>query len=148
MTDRRMTKLLWSTWTWIFVALGSIAYAQNSLPRMSERNLRRVATFIVAPQFPEEDIRMHKIGVVVAEIKVDEKGKLSKITILEAPSDTIAVSLSKALSQWRFAAGTVNGQPSGAVGKVTYYFVFQQGKPVVLSPEEAPYLGPLPSNGQ
>ena len=141
-------KKSWAELAGILVVLLAVIDAQQITPRLSERNLRRDATAISVPRYPDEDVKAHKAGVAVAEIAVDEKGKVKAVRMLEAPSNTIAAAMSQALLEWKFAGGAINGNPSGIVGKVTYYFVFQHGKPVVLSPEDAPYLGPLPKDGK
>ena len=114
----------------------------KSLPRMSESGLRNMAKSITKPEFPPEAIQLRQTGVAVAKMTIDENGKVAKVEILEAPSQSIATSVLTALSEWHFDPATMNGQPTGFTGKVTHYFVFQKGLPVVLSPAEAPYLGP------
>jgi TonB family protein len=114
----------------------------SSLPKMSESGLRSMAKSIVKPEFPPEAIHLRQTGVAVAKMTVDENGKVAKVEILEAPSKSIGTSVLTALLGWHFDPSAMNGQPTGFTGKVTYYFVFQKGLPVVLSPAEAAYLGP------
>jgi outer membrane biosynthesis protein TonB len=113
----------------------------TSLPRFSERSLRKITDTTVVPLYPQDAITARHIGIAVALVTVTEKGVVSKVEVLEAPSPSIGGSLSDALSQWRFKTAIIDGHPTGYTGKVTYYFVFQNGKPVVLSPDQAPYIG-------
>ncbi|HLJ27848.1 MAG TPA: energy transducer TonB [Candidatus Angelobacter sp.] len=117
----------------------------TSLPRFSGRNLRTITETIVVPLYPKDAITNRLTGVAVALVTVTEKGVVSRVEVLEAPSLSIGTSLSDALSQWRFKTAANDGHPTGYTGKVTYYFVFQTGTPAVLSPNEAPYIGRWPA---
>ena len=117
----------------------------TKLSRFSGRNLRTITETTVVPLYPQDAIKARQTGVAVALVTVTEKGVVSKVEVLEAPSTSIGGSLSDALSQWRFKTATIDGHQTGYTGKVTYYFVFQDGKPVVLSPDQAPYIGHWPS---
>ena len=126
----------------VLTFLSGLVYSQSpSPPRMSEKSLRKIAKATTKPLFPEDAIRQRQTGVAVAKMTIDESGSVFKVEVLEAPNETIGASLTKALLEWRFEPNEINGRPTKLTGKVTYYFVFQNGKPVVLSPDEAPYLG-------
>ncbi|HEY6249998.1 MAG TPA: TonB family protein [Candidatus Angelobacter sp.] len=113
----------------------------TSLPRFSGHDLRKITEATVPPLYPDDAVKARQTGVAVALVTVTAKGDVSKVDVLEAPSSSIGTSLSDALSQWRFKTATSSGRPTGYTGKVTYYFVFQHGKAVVLNPDEAPYIG-------
>ena len=117
----------------------------TSSARFSGRSLRTITETTVVPLYPQDAITAHRTGVAVALVTVTEKGVVSKVEVLEAPSPSIGASLSDALSQWRFKTATIDGHQTGYTGKVTYYFVFQNGKPAVLSPDQAPYIGRWPA---
>ena len=118
------------------------AHSQTaSLPRFSGHDLRKITETTVRPEFPQEAIKAGKTGVAVAMVTVNETGIVTGVEVLEAPAPSIAQAVSQALSQWRFKTATSNGRTTGYTGKVTYYFVFQQGKAVVLDPDQTPYLG-------
>jgi TonB family protein len=109
--------------------------------KISESGLRRLANRVVLPEFPRDAIRARKTGVAVAVLDIDERGAVIKIETLEAPSPSIGAALSRALLQWSFTPPVSEGVPMKMHGKLTFYFLFQHGKPVVLSPDEAPFVG-------
>lgn len=128
------------------IIVSAPGYSQTAkLPRFSGRSLRTITETTVVPLYPQDAIKARQTGVAVALVTVTEKGVVSKVEVLEAPSPSIGGSLSDALSQWRFKTATVDGHVTGYTGKVTYYFLFQNGKPAVLSPDQAPYIGHWPT---
>jgi hypothetical protein len=97
--------------------------------RIAAPTLRRLATHIVVPEYPKEDITAKMTGIAVAELCVPAGA-------------TIA---SPALAQWRFKPITSMPNSTDYVSyasKVIYYFVEQNGQFVVLSPAESFYVGP------
>ena len=120
----------------------------TSSARFSGRSLRTITETTVAPLYPQDAITARRTGVAVALVTVTEKGVVSKVEVLEAPTPSIGASLSDALSQWRFKTATIDGHATGYTGKVTYYFVFQNGKPAVLDPNQAPYIGRWPTKAR
>ena len=109
--------------------------------RISELRLRKLARKVVLPEFPPDAIRARKAGVAVAVLDIDEHGTVVRVETLEAPSPSIGTALSQALSHWSFTPPVLEGVPMKMHGKLTFYFLFQGGKAVVLSPEEAPFVG-------
>jgi len=113
-----------------------------------ERFLRMKATKVIRPDYPEDAIRAHKTGVAVAQIWLNQGGGVSKVEVLEAPCESIANSLRRAVTQWRFEAFTDNnGQPIVVSGKLTFYFQITNGKGTVLDPADTGYVGHWPEKG-
>lgn len=54
--------------------------------------------------------------------------------------------MTQALRQWRFTPSILkrSKEAVGWQGKVTYYFVIENGKGVVYAPKDAPYVGRWP----
>jgi hypothetical protein len=73
--------------------------------------------------------------VAVSQIVIDPEGRLMDVSILEAPSPAIESSVMTALKQWTFA-GNFSGYTQISA-KLTFYFIFKDNIPVVLSPEQA-----------
>ena len=109
--------------------------------KISESGLRRLANKVVLPEFPRDAIRARKAGVAVAFLDINERGAVVKVETLEAPSPSIGAALSRALSHWSFTPPLAEDIPMKMHGKLTFYFLFQNGKPVVLRPDEAPFVG-------
>jgi TonB family protein len=103
----------------------------------SEGVLRKMATQKVKPEFPDDARRSHKTGVAVVEVKLSHvTGTVASVRLLESPSASIGDSVLHALSQWKFAS--IKGSRADLAAKLTFYFMVQKGKAVVLDPSEAP----------
>ncbi|MGO9097698.1 MAG: energy transducer TonB [Bryobacteraceae bacterium] len=123
-------------------SLGPAQEASNpGAARVSESSFRHAATNIVVPVYPLEAVRSGVHGVAVADVQIDETGAVSRVQVLEAPSPSIGRAMISALSKWRLPPTTISGRPTVLLGKVTYYFFIEKGRPKVASPAEAPYLG-------
>lgn len=128
--------------TVLLMGSASVAHSQAPpLPKLSELDFRSAASVTATPVFPEDAYKAHKTGVAVALVSTDPQGTVIKVEVLESPSPSIAHALTDALEKWRFVHGTMEGRPTGILGKITYYFLIQEGRPVVLSPENAPFVG-------
>ena len=118
---------------------------QSSTIRMSESSIRRLATETPRPEYPEASLAAKRDGVAVAAIASELDGRISSVTILEAPDEAIGSAVSAALRQWVVDAVTVAGRSErfGVRGKVTFYFRVVDGRGRVFHPEEMPG-GPKP----
>jgi TonB family protein len=104
--------------------------------RIGESQLRALLIHEVRPDFPTDALGKHASGVSVAQIDVGADGSVIHIEVLQAPTESMAAAMKRALNQWKFRPDTVNGVPIGVLGKITYYFVIDQGKGKVLAPSE------------
>lgn len=112
--------------------------------RVAEASLRSFAVSRVLPAFPGDAIAKRATGVGVARVEVDERGAVSRVDVLTAPTRSIEQAIERAVKQWRFSPVTLGGRPYRVSGKVTFYFVMERGRGVVLNPEGAGYLGQWP----
>jgi TonB family protein len=78
-----------------------------------ETYLRKRATKIVTPGFPEQAKKRGATGVVVAQLDVNEQGQVAQVMILEAPDQLIKEAVVKAVEQWRFNPPTIGGNSIG-----------------------------------
>lgn len=103
-----------------------------------EATFRRWAIHSVVPTYPANAARAHQSGIAVAEVRVDETGKISSVELLEAASPTIGEALLEAINQWQFKPVTQDTTKEAVkyTGKLTYYFQIINGKPKVLAPTE------------
>ena len=124
------------------LALAVASSGQTLSGRTSEKLLRLHIINGPAPLFPLDALRNRQHGVVVAQIDVDPMGHISAVRILEAPTPSMAESVSKALPPWQFRAFTSSaGQGMSMSGKLTFYFEIENRKGVVLNPSETGYVG-------
>jgi TonB family protein len=108
----------------------------------SEATLRRIATKTILPSFPDDAARDNKTGVAVSEIQIDTGGHVSVVKVLEAPSPSIAESVSTALQKWEFRPLLDSDRkPVLLSGKITFYFEKVSGVPHVYDPIAIGYVG-------
>jgi TonB family protein len=115
----------------------------------SEQVLRAHATKVVRPAFPADASRHQQTGVAVAEVHLNPAGLVSQVEILEAPTPSIAQSVSEAVAQWQFTPFTMSsGEPMLLSAKLTFYFEMKGGKGVVLNPADTGYVGKWPETSR
>jgi len=103
---------------------------------INEVTLRRSAIRKVMPVFPKEAIKANAQGVAVAQIRLDEKGEVSFAEILQAPHESIAKATADAVRNWAFYFNfTKDEKPICLKGKLTFYFVVENGTPLVRDPK-------------
>jgi outer membrane biosynthesis protein TonB len=124
-----------------------ILFAQTSSPAQGnawtmESILRKSATRTVKPSYPRSAALKGNTGVAVARVYVALDGHVSYTLVLEAPSEDIAAAVVAAVGQWQFDPDVLTGgHPLALSGLLTFYFETARGKPVVLDPSEAKYVG-------
>jgi len=120
--------------------------ANTTIP--GEFRLREHAIKSDLPVFPDDAIRDKKTGVAVAIVEVDTAGRVSEVTVLEAPAPSIEEALVRTLKLWRFKPFQLeNGTPTRVRSKLTFYFVIQNNsRPAVYNSANAPYVGRWPEN--
>jgi len=135
---------------WIALALSaSTSFVaegwQANVIRTAESGIRRLATQKPSPVYPPASIAQKRTGVAVATIVSQPDGRVTTVTVLEAPDDATGAAVREALLKWVIAPMTVMGrtEPYGVSGRVTFYFRIEKGQGRVLSPEEMPG-GPMP----
>lgn len=106
--------------------------------RVGEDGMRKSASRIVMPGYPEEALHKAQQGVAVVEVQYDGKGDVTQVAILEAPANSISEALVKALKQWKFVPSkTKDGKLVSIRGKLTFYFrIDKDGKGRVENPKQ------------
>jgi TonB family protein len=103
---------------------------------VSEVALRRLAIRKVIPVFPEDAIKAKAQGVAVANVRLDERGEISAVEILQAPHESIARATADAVRNWAFYFDLKKEKkPLCISGKLTFYFVVENGTPSVRDPK-------------
>jgi TonB family protein len=120
------------------VALSSCATPAKACKegQFLEATIRRMAKVQVAPIFPSEAKKANASGVAVLEVHLDPKGKLKSIDVLQAPHESIAEAVTTAVKQWVFElAPNSEDTPVCYNGKLTFYFVLENGNGFVRDPK-------------
>ncbi len=99
--------------------------------RRGEGAFRQGATERVMPVFPAAALERRSAGVVVLQVTAEPNGHVGDVVVLETPDSDIGTAARAAALEWRFpmAARTVQG-------KLTFYFVIENGRGVVRNPEQ------------
>jgi TonB family protein len=100
-----------------------------------EASIRDYAVRKVLPAFPAEAANASVSGVAVAKVRIDEKGTLSSVEILQAPHPSIAQATMDAVKQWQFKFYENDVAPECFNSKLTFYFVIEDGKAFVRDPK-------------
>lgn len=103
--------------------------------RLEEQALRKRARKILMPRFPEDAKKRGVTGTSVAEVEIDETGKVASVRVVQAPDELIKVALTDAINQWRFRPLTIEGAPVRIIGKLTFHYVIDRGKASVENPK-------------
>lgn len=113
--------------------------SQGDLPiRVGEDGIRKSASKIVMPLYPEDAKKKRQQGPAIVEVQYDGNGDVTDVVVLEAPATSIGDAVSKAVWQWRFVPSKdQHGKPVNIRGKLTFYFSFDsEGKPRVENPKQ------------
>jgi TonB family protein len=81
-------------------------------------------------------------GVAVVLVRTDKTGLVREVDVLEAPTPSIGVAVTTAVSKWKFKPNATMTVARRTLIKLTFYFVLAGNDGHVLSPSEAPYVGP------
>jgi outer membrane biosynthesis protein TonB len=128
------------------VASNSALAQEQAYGRLSEKSIRSHQVIKGDPPiYPDDALREKKSGVAVVEILIDDAAHITKITVWEAPTKSIAEAVRKAVSGWQFSRLALKGESKGRSysGKLTFYFVIESGTGKVYDPDEAPFVGHL-----
>jgi TonB family protein len=106
--------------------------------------LRQFAINSVRPEYPEDSLREKRTGVAVVKVYLGPDGHVNGVEVLEAPTPSIASSVSRAAAQWQFKPFDSDGKKYSVWGKLTFYFEIKKGKGYVLDPADAGYVGRWP----
>ena len=112
---------------------------QNELPiRVGEDGMRKSASHVVMPSYPEDAVKRRQQGVAVVEVEYDAKGDVVSSSILEAPSKSIGDAVLGAVKQWKFVPSKKqDGTAVSVRGKLTFYFeIDKEGKGRVQNPKQ------------
>ena len=113
----------------------TLADDQN-LVQVPEAVLRKLATRIIMPVYPVNSKNQGNKGVAVVQLRLNEKGVLTYVEVLEAPDQEIAEAVNKAIKQWKFKVVYVDDKPRPVEGKLTFYFVINEGIARVENPRK------------
>ena len=108
---------------------------QERVVRVGEDGIRKSAKTSVMPVYPKASKNRAK-GVAVAELQYNGKGVVSEVSVLESPDRYTGQAVSNALWKWTFTPSKLNGKPVSIRGKLTFYFVVENGIGKVQNPKQ------------
>lgn len=76
----------------------------------------------VDPRYPAALVKLRREGVVVVECVIDRDGRIREARSLSGPHPALEESALEAVRRWRFAPGTLNGEPVDVVFVLTVNF--------------------------
>jgi TonB family protein len=74
------------------------------------------------PKYPPELRKIGTSGFVIAELVIDEGGKVRNVAIHESPADELSAAATEAIEQWTFEPATKDGKPVAVSYSVTLEF--------------------------
>ncbi len=106
--------------------------------RVGEDGIRKSASKIVMPNYPQDALNKRQQGVAVVEVQYDGQGNVSDVSVLEAPTNSIGEAVVVAVKQWKFTPSKKkDGTPVSIRGKLTFYFeIDKAGKAIVKNPKQ------------
>ena len=81
----------------------------------------------VAPVYPDADKRNHTSGTVHLHAEIGTDGRIHRLTVLDAPSATLAVSALAAVRQWVYKPYLLNGLPTSVDTTITVNYALGPG---------------------
>ena len=109
------------------VLSAACAYDWEQAGQYGEPGMWSVVKTFELPAYPAASLTKSSQGVTVSEVRVDEKGAVVDVIVLEAPDDAIKQSVRNTLRRWRFEPTVVEGKPIRVRGKITVYFSIKDG---------------------
>jgi TonB family protein len=100
----------------------------------SEWAFRLNATRRVVPEYPAEALRAGAQGAVVLSLYHDGEGNASQIKVLQSPHPAISDAATEAAKQWKWRKFVSGGIARPVRGKLTFYFVIEDGEGRVENP--------------
>ena len=76
----------------------------------------------VEPRYPAAMVKMRREGIVIVECIIDRRGAIREARPLRSPHPLLEAAAVEAVRQWRFAPGTLNGNPVDVVFVLTVRF--------------------------
>ncbi len=93
-----------------------------------------MATETHLPSYPEDSKKDQISGVVVVELRLNEENKIDLVKVLEAPAKSMAEAAKVAVWRWKFPPPLPNDTRICMTGKLTFYFVIENGNAHVRNP--------------
>ncbi len=110
---------------------------QPSEAKVPESVFRKLISKFVMPIYPEGARKRGEQGVAVASVQLSEEGTLIDVQMLEAPSGEIENAVMNAIRQCKFNAARTDDGPMRIHGKLTFYFVIENGRGIVKNPKKS-----------
>ena len=85
--------------------------------------LWREASFRCIPEYPPSSVNLGHAGLAVVELDIRQDGTVERLSVLQAPDESIRESVRRCASQFRAAPKTLGRANRIRRGKLYFYFV-------------------------
>ena len=103
---------------------------------ISEANFRKLSIREYTPNYPDESRRHGNAGVAVVSVVLKADGRVSAVSLLEAPDKAIGREVVRTARQWVFQQQVAGTSDRPREGRLTFYFRLVDGRGTVLNPEQ------------
>lgn len=110
--------------------------APQSVARVPEGVVRKAAKTTIKPTYPASSKKRGTQGLAVVLVEINEAGKVTDVSVVEAPDEEIGKSVMSAVRGWEFSQLTADGKPIKLRGKLSFYFSIRDGKGYVSDPKK------------
>jgi protein TonB len=76
----------------------------------------------VEPEYTDIARNARVAGVVIVEATIDKNGNVDRVRVIKGLPMGLAESAERAVRQWKFKPGTLNGQPVDVIFNLTVNF--------------------------
>lgn len=124
----------------VAIAWATTCLAQAPAARLPEyttheASFRRMATARTVPLYPIDAVARGITGVVVVEATAGPDRRVESVEVLQSPDEALSAATRSAVSKWTLPSVPT---PSLLRAKLTFYFQIQNGKGMVLNPDQVP----------
>jgi rhodanese-related sulfurtransferase len=123
----------------IVASADGLARSEDPLIKIGAAALIGRATSEIRPAYPEAALKRRTQGVVVCNVRVGVTGKTRSVDIVQTPDRDIGEALRAALMGVTFSrmlTDPTTGRPAELQAKLFWYFVIENGRGLVMTPEE------------
>jgi len=92
----------------------------------------------VNPVYPDEAKEKKLEGIVVLNVRIDTRGKVSKVMVLKSKHEILSDAAMEAIKQWQWEPIIVDGKPRDTVLTVTVRFTLDPNPPKPPPPPKPP----------
>jgi hypothetical protein len=119
----------------LLLALTWAGSAQTSMPPLAHFGSTALLKWTAktkVPSYPSESVKANVTGLAVADLKIDQHGRVTSVAVDRAPDEAIRKAVSNAMFAWSFREAKIRGVAHRMEGRVFVYFRIEEGVPRVI----------------